>query len=249
MSWPFLQIYMISSNTTPLLSLLPETFLPLPVVFSFGPGPHRVKFTVETIVEETKTADTDLGGVSSTAWHKVPRSFVVELASLSEMPHSVHFFLEMIKIRIWDNTVFVHAEESEHVMSGIPIDYTSRQMKTHHLGYLGWKGLGFPEYSPGYANHEKYTLGFANMVGPAFYVNTVDNGDLHGPEGSNVRHHLLTKDAEPCFGKVVEGFDVVDDLIEFGMSGKRTNTIAEHPWAGTSGGEHTATRIMKVEMV
>lgn len=218
----------------------------------FGPGPHRVRFTVDTLVEETKNANSGKGDITSTAWRSVQREFVIELAPVSEMPHSIHFFLEMIQLKIWDNTVLVHAEKEDHVMTGIPIDFTSRQMKTHHLGYLGWKGLGFPEYSPNYANHEQYTIGFTKLFGPSFYINTVDNVKLHGLGGSDQREHLLEKDADPCFAKVVKGKDVVDDLIEFGLSGKKTNTVEEHPWAGTSGsgsGEHTVTRIIKVEMI
>lgn len=185
-----------------------------------------------------------------TEWKTTPRDFTIELAPISEMPHSVHFFLEMMRMKIWDNTVFVHHEEQDHVITAIPIDYNQKQMKHHHLAYLGWKNLGFPEFSPQYSNHEQYTIGFSNL-GPQFYINTLDNAKIHGPGKGQHGEPLLDSDADPCFAKIIEGTNVVDDLVKFGLSKSKTNTVEEHPWAASANnnGEHTVTQILRVEMV
>lgn len=157
----------------------------------YGPGPHRIRFTAQLSAVDT-------------------RSFVVELYPLDKVPHSLYFFLDLATSRTWDDTVFLH--HMAHVMATAPIDYYTQKMKHNHFYSLGWASLGFPEHSDEF-KHEKYTLGFAGQ-GPTFYINTIDNSNVHG-RGSQ-EHHLLPEDADPCFGKVIEGFDVVDDIAELG---------------------------------
>jgi len=181
----------------------------------FGPGPHRVRITIDFAANRSGDDESDdVVDTKATASSSDLRSFVVELAPLSDMPHSVHFFLEMVQLGIWKDTVFLHHESNDHVVPAIPMDYQRHIMKHHHLGALGWKGgLGFLEHD-GKWNHGEYTIGFTNR-GPTFYVNAVDNGSIHGP-GGNQAHHVLEDDADPCFGRVVQGRDVVDQLIELG---------------------------------
>jgi hypothetical protein len=167
---------------------------------------------------------------------------VVEMASLDTMPHSVDFFLEMIGSKIWDNTVFLHHENVEHVLAAAPIDYISQTVKHHHLNYFGWQGLGFPEYSDKY-QHKAYTIGFAG-TGPTFYINTIDNASAHGPDGQG--HHALAGDADPCFGKVVEGIEAVDTLFLHGLNQHKMRKSEEHPWADD---EHTWSHIVKIEIL
>lgn len=100
-----------------------------------------------------------------------------------------------------------------HVLATAPIDYYSQKVKHNHFYSLGWANLGFPEHSNEY-KHSKYTLGFSGQ-GPTFYINTIDNIFVHG-RGSQQQHHLLPEDADPCFGKVIEGFDVVDEIMNSG---------------------------------
>lgn len=157
----------------------------------YGPGPHRVRFTAKLSASDT-------------------RSFVVELYSVDKLPHSLYFFLDLVAAHTWDDTVFLH--HMAHVMATAPIDYFTQKIKHSHFYSLGWNSLGFPEHSDEF-KHEKYTLGFAGQ-GPTFYINTVDNSYVHGQGSQN--HHLLPYDADPCFGKVVEGFDVVDDIAKLG---------------------------------
>jgi hypothetical protein len=57
--------------------------------------------------------------------------------------------------------------------------------------------------------HKKYTLGYAGRPGgPDFYVSTVDNTQNHGPGGQG--SYEDPGEADPCFAKVVDGFDIVD---------------------------------------
>lgn len=197
------------------------------VLEKFGAGPYKVQFTV---------AYTDLDEKTSTD------TFVIQMAPLDDMPHAIDFFLNMIKSKIWDNTVFLHHEDVEHVLAAAPIDYISQSVKHHHLKYLGWQGLGFPEYSEKQP-HKAYTIGFAGL-GPTFYINTMDNSQAHGPGGQG--HHVLAEDADPCFGEVIEGKEAVDMLIQHGLNQNTMRESNEHPWADK---EHTWTHIVKIEMI
>lgn len=69
--------------------------------------------------------------------------------------------------------------------------------------------LAFQEYHRDFP-HKKYTLGYAGRPGgPEFYISTVDNTQNHGPgsQGSQT-------EADSCFGKIVEGFDVVARMMK-----------------------------------
>jgi cyclophilin family peptidyl-prolyl cis-trans isomerase len=197
------------------------------VIEQWGEGPHRVAFTVEYNNEHG---------------HIYNRQFLVELASVHDMPHSVHFFLEMVAMKLWDHTVLLHHEKIEHLIAAVPIDFRYSQYKHSHLAYLGWKNMGFPEYHPKHT-HNKYTLGFANK-GPTWYINTVNNVVSHGPGGQPKKQ--LLGDADPCFGTVIEGTDVVDDLIQFGLHQKQTELDPGHPLVDDP---HTWTHLIKVELV
>jgi len=174
---------------------------------------------------------------------KENKSFVMELASVDDMPYSIHMFLDMVEYHIWDNTIFLHHQEVEHVIAAAPLDADSHKIKFNQLHSLGWDGLGFPEYSPKYT-HKKYTIGYADQ-GPTFYINTMDNVKVHGPEGGQ-GHHKLPNDADPCFGKVVDGFEVVEALKQYGLQNNRMSQDASHPWADD---KHSWTRIVKAEIL
>jgi hypothetical protein len=158
----------------------------------FGHGPHRVQFTIL------------LG--------RAYRTFTVEL--MSSMPHASLLFLESVRHKEWDNTVFLHHEEVDHVIAAVPVDYTTQQTKQldHDHGET-WTALAYPEYSSD-CQHAKYTLGFAG-VGPTWYMNTMDNQLSHGPGGQKLA--LLPGDADPCFARVIQGRETVDDLIQYGL--------------------------------
>jgi cyclophilin family peptidyl-prolyl cis-trans isomerase len=170
------------------------------------------------------------------------RSFLVEMAPLDIMPHAVFFFMELVRLNVWDDTVFFHHENVEHILTAIPMDYRTGVPKPH-LDSIGAKTLSFPEYSADYP-HDKYTLGFPNM-GPNFYINTKSNVEIHGPGGQG--HHTLPLDADPCFGRVVEGMDVVDDLIQLGQWEVNSEPIREVQ--GVDPGAQFVTRIVSIEII
>lgn len=184
-----------------------------------------MKFTVDMVTESRKRS---------------LKSFVVEMAPLDLMPVSIHLFLDMVTAGIWNNTIFLHDEEVEHVIAAAPVDHATQTIKHNHISNIGWVGLGFPEYSDQFP-HAQYTIGFAGQ-GPTFYINTMDNSEQHGPGGQG--HHLLPDDADPCFARVVEGFEVIDDLARLGLHQKET-TRGSHPWADDG---HTWTHIVSVNL-
>jgi cyclophilin family peptidyl-prolyl cis-trans isomerase len=192
-----------------------------------GPGPYRVQFTI-VIANDTGKRNF--------------KKFVVELAPLNLMPHAVHFFLDMVNAGIWDNTVFLHHEKLDHVIAAAPIDCETHEIKNIPIQKLGWSTMGFPEYADELP-HSKYTLAFSGN-GPTFYINTLDNTKTHGPGVQG--HYLLPEEADPVFATVVDGTDVVDEMIEFGIHQQKPPKVEGHPWADEP---HTWSRIVNVRVL
>ena len=71
--------------------------------------------------------------------------------------------------------------------------------------------LFYIESSPNFP-HVKYTLGYAGRPGGTdFYVSTIDNTLNHGPGGQSTYEEA--SEADPCFAKVVPGFEHVIDRM------------------------------------
>lgn len=122
--------------------------------------------------------------------------FVIETAPRHTMPHAVHTFLKS-------------AARWEEVGGGAFHRNAGHVLQVNVRNHERGSGLAFQEYSPAFP-HEKYTLGFAGRPGgAAFYVSTVDNTRNHGPgsQGSKT-------EADSCFAKVVDGFEMVDRLAD-----------------------------------
>lgn len=154
----------------------------------FGKGPYNFQINVQF----------DSDDISS---------FIIETFPLDEMPHSIHYFLQTVHHQLWDGTIFLHT--NDHVLQAAPTEYHGANLRDRfekaHL-----KHLAFPEYNRKY-KHEKYTLGFGGRPGgPDFYISTQDNSHYHGPGGQG--QHDIHEDADPCFAKVIAGFDVVDRM-------------------------------------
>ena len=126
-----------------------------------------------------------------------PTKFVIELAPLDLMPHSVHFFLEMVSSGLLDGCSFIL--NALHVLKAAPLPYdgSSAATKARAFTRMGLESVAFKEYAPNYP-HEQYTVGFAADGSPSFYINTEDNSEIHL--------------GDPCFGTIVEGFDTVKRL-------------------------------------
>jgi len=132
--------------------------------------------------------------------------FVVELAGLELMPHSVQYFMQMVSAKVWDNTVFNH-RASRILFAELKDTEGNDKINLLVEKHIPTK-LSFPEYTDKYPHH-KYTLGFSGRPGgPGFYINTDDNAQTHGPGGQTM--HALHEEADPCFGTVVEGQQVID---------------------------------------
>jgi len=188
------------------------------VVEKYGPGPHRVKFEVLT-GQNARTSG----------------SFIVELAPIDLVPYSVNVFLDMTTHRLWDNTVFYHHSAQHHVIAAAPVNFGTFDPKGHHFEALGYERLGFPDYSSSYP-HFQYTLGFSGN-GPNFYINAIDNSGHHGPGGQD--HHEISADADPCFGKIVSGHEVVRRMIP-----DRSASLRPNAWE-----DYDLTRIVSVRPI
>mmetsp|Transcript_25920 Transcript_25920/g.62242 ORF Transcript_25920/g.62242 Transcript_25920/m.62242 type:complete len:559 (+) Transcript_25920:104-1780(+) len=186
----------------------------------FGPGPHHVSITV--LLDE--------GNPSS------QRDIVLELAPLDVMPHSVHLFLSQIDAGYWTRGTPAIAINAEHVLQACPhpclenVDDPYEDMRR-----AGLDAVSFQEYST-YYPHVEYTVGFAGRPhsGPEFYINVMDNTADHGTleerkfkmgptrykawaeEVFGGSEEVEEKSIEPypCFGKVIRGFDVVDEIAK-----------------------------------
>jgi len=119
------------------------------------------------------------------------------MAPLDIMPHSVYTFLEMVNAKLFDGCSFIL--NAMHVVKAAPLPYdgSSAAQKVKSFTKLGLDTVSFREYSTEYP-HEQYTVGFAADGSPSFYINTQDNSEQHA--------------GEPCFGKIVSGYETVERL-------------------------------------
>jgi len=158
-------------------------------VAKYGNGDIRIQMDLifpPTILEDgTVVADTG------------PRTIIMEMASLELMPHSVYTFLEMISEGLLDGCSFII--NALHVLKAapLPFDGSSASVKAKQFSDVGLESVAFREYSPAFP-HKKYTIGFAADGSPSFYINSEDNSEIHV--------------GDPCFAKVVSGFDAVQRL-------------------------------------
>ena len=126
-----------------------------------------------------------------------PNLIVMEMASLNIMPHSVYIFLEMVHEKLFDGCSFIL--NAMHVIKAAPLPYdgSSASAKVKAFTKRGLESVAFREYSTDFP-HAQNTVGFAADGSPSFYINTQDNTDIHI--------------GDPCFAKIVAGFDTVKRL-------------------------------------
>jgi cyclophilin family peptidyl-prolyl cis-trans isomerase len=171
------------------------------VLDEFGEGPYRVE------IELDFPPDSPMSDLPSP-----PTKFVIELAPLDLMPHSVHLFLAMVRNKLWDGCSFMR--NAGHVIQAGSTPYYKnkgmQQQLVQAFRESGLKSVVFQEYHESFP-HVAYTVGFAGRPGgPDFYVSLIDNTRNHGPGGQVAYDHPT--EADPCFGKVVEGFDAIDRM-------------------------------------
>eukprot|EP00580_Thalassiosira_gravida_P003918 CAMPEP_0201604352 /NCGR_PEP_ID=MMETSP0492-20130828/4525_1 /ASSEMBLY_ACC=CAM_ASM_000837 /TAXON_ID=420259 /ORGANISM="Thalassiosira gravida, Strain GMp14c1" /LENGTH=461 /DNA_ID=CAMNT_0048068371 /DNA_START=648 /DNA_END=2033 /DNA_ORIENTATION=- len=166
------------------------------VLDEFGPGPHYVRliFAFPTSPEN--------------------ESILLELAPLDIMPHTIHTFLRMVKERMYAEGTFILSRD--HIIVGGPVDLHNNEnnrmleQRMIHEGYFPDGALLFIEYTPDYP-HVQHSVGFNQAGGPIFYFNMRDNTELHGPHNGDGGGN---KEGDPCFAKIVEGFDVVQRIAQ-----------------------------------
>lgn len=169
----------------------------------FGAGPYHVEMHLAFPSDATATA-TALEG---------PRTGIIllELATADEMPHTVYIFLSRVSTGLYDGCSFYH-DEGHLLMVGTmadshtPVDVDLRQRFVD----AGLEKVHIQEYSEAWP-HEQWTLGLAGRPGGTdFYINTQNNAISRGP-GSQRQHDASSK-ADPCFAKVVKGFDLLERM-------------------------------------
>ena len=153
------------------------------VLSKYGGGRHLVEV-------ELQFPDGDQG----------PSSFVMELAPLDKMPHSVHVFLDMVSNGLWDGCSFVM--KAMHVIKAAPLPYDDNDESfgvETAKAFLkkGLDGPSFKEYNAEYP-HKRYTVGFAGGSSPSFYINTDDNTEIHA--------------GDSAFAKIVSGLEAIKRL-------------------------------------
>jgi cyclophilin family peptidyl-prolyl cis-trans isomerase len=126
-----------------------------------------------------------------------PTTFVIEMAPIDIMPHSVFTFLEMVSSGLLNGCSFIL--NALHVLKVAPLPYdgTSASDKARDFLENGLESVAFREYSHEYP-HKRFTVGFAADGSPSFYINTEDNTEIHV--------------GDPCFAKIVSGFDTIKRL-------------------------------------
>jgi cyclophilin family peptidyl-prolyl cis-trans isomerase len=126
-----------------------------------------------------------------------PTTIILEMAPIDVMPHSVYMFLEMVHAGLFDGCSFIL--NAMHVIKAAPLPYdgSSASQKVKAFTKRGLETVAFREYSPDFP-HDQYTVGFAADGSPSFYINTQDNSQIHV--------------GEPCFAKIISGFDTVERL-------------------------------------
>ncbi len=130
---------------------------------------------------------------------------------MEELPHAVYWFLEQVSRKLYDGCSF-HRNAGHVVQAGPAPNFLSGPNPRLNKRFkdAGFYNVLFQEYSNKFP-HVKYSLGYAGRPGgPDFYISTMDNTKIHGPGGQT--SYDDPTEADPCFAKVVEGFDVVDRM-------------------------------------
>mmetsp|Transcript_7987 Transcript_7987/g.13182 ORF Transcript_7987/g.13182 Transcript_7987/m.13182 type:complete len:511 (-) Transcript_7987:246-1778(-) len=181
------------------------------VLERYGPGPHRVSMIID--LDDTQ------------------QEVLIELAPITLMPHSVHTFLSQLSEGYWTRGTPAIVMNPGHVLQACPHPcLETKAMGGSYPGdpYVDMKHAGldtvsFQEYHPEYP-HEKYTIGFAGRPhsGPEFYINMMNNTMDHGPKEAITKKAIedeeevdeMTMEPDPCFGKIISGFEVIDKIAE-----------------------------------
>lgn len=168
----------------------------------YGPGPYQVEITLS----------------STSAVEINSRSFVLEMAPLAAMPHSVHHFLRMVSEGVWNHMSFVQSSSAPNVLRSTPMDMATAETTNENFVKAKLTKLTFSERSPEYP-FGPYTVAFVGTPGgPDFYI-----AGNQEPSVSNVAS---------CFATVISGKDVVDAYVQ------KRPTMLDYQWRKGYTGSH-----------
>ncbi|KAL3758384.1 hypothetical protein ACHAWU_005054 [Discostella pseudostelligera] len=188
------------------------------VLESFGPGPHVVELFLE-FPQYHPNVELD-------SWPRVRGKLTLEMAPLDLMPVSVNLFLQQIHHKLWNGCAFVI--NAEHILQAGPHlpssdgkEYTLKSPEIlNRFRESGLMELPFQEYQEEYP-HEQYTIGYAGRPGGLnWYINKVNNTLNHGPGGQR-HYNSMIDEADPCFAKVVSGWDVLEYIEKLPVENAR----------------------------
>ena len=183
----------------------------------FGPGPHVVEVYVE-FPQYIEGSDLD-------QWPRVRGTLRIEMAPLHLMPVAVNLFLQQIHHKLWNGCAFVI--NAEHIVQAGPHqptpDGNSYHLNSDELANrfkeAGLSEMPFQEYRDEYP-HEAYTIGYAGRPGgQSWYIKKVNNTENHGPGGQT--HHNLNEEADPCFARLIGGWEVLELVEKIPTDGSR----------------------------
>mmetsp|Transcript_16346 Transcript_16346/g.37489 ORF Transcript_16346/g.37489 Transcript_16346/m.37489 type:complete len:482 (+) Transcript_16346:202-1647(+) len=171
-------------------------------IAKYGSGVIRVKMDLvfpASLYVPNQNSVRNGSGSAAPAVDTGPQTIVMEMAPLDTMPHSVYIFLEMVSAGLINGCSFII--NALHVLKAAPLPYDGSSASNKAREFLdeGLESVAFREYSPEYP-HKKYTVGFAADGSPSFFINTEDNSEIQV--------------GDPCFARVVSGFDTVRRLDE-----------------------------------
>jgi len=147
---------------------------------------------------------------------------VLEMASLDLVPHAVYLFLNQVSEGLLNGLSF-HIN-APHVLLTTLVDQDGVDRHDQYHDKM-LDTMAFAEYSPKFP-HLKYTVGYGGSSGPEFYINKNDNTRIHGHtagvDGDDVA-------VDPCFAKVVKGFDVVDKMSSLLVEQREDHPFLQQP--------------------
>jgi len=188
----------------------------------FGNGIHKAELDIEY---PQYTVD-----LPPSSWPRVRGTFTFEMAPLDLMPIAVNLFLQQVHHKLWNGCSFVI--NAMHILQAGPHRYDESQSGKYDAnvaalvqGFQSAKldKMPFQEYNEKYP-HDTHTVGFAGRPGgPDFYINKIDNSENHGPGGQS--HHDLHEEADPCFGRLVGGMEILEELNKIPVDDKRGSLL------------------------
>ena len=135
-------------------------------------------------------------------------TIVFETASIDDMPHAVELFLQQVSHGLFNGASF-YRNTPNKVQAGFQ---QNQQLMEKLEAEPSLSSVLFQEYSPE-MTHRQYTLGYPGRPGgPDFYVNMLDNTELHGPGGQIHHSSDVMVDADPCFARVIRGFNTMERI-------------------------------------